>query len=191
MCCSVVPVVFQFFSDRSLEGAVDKWGWLLYPQREEEKGKGMRISTKGRYAVRAMLDLALHGQEGPVRRVDIADRQHISANYIAQLFLDLQEAGLVVSVKGPGGGYVLAKSPADIRVGDIIRAVEGPIALVECVAPSEEPCPLASDCVTRKIWKEASEAISEVLNGITLDDLRLQACQLAPHRSELCQEICQ
>lgn len=137
----------------------------------------MRLSTKGRYAVRAMVDLALHDQQAPTPRAEIANRQDLSADYIAQLFLDLQEAGLVRGVKGPGGGYVLEKDPEEIRVGDIIRAVEGPIALVDCVAPGEaSSCPLASQCVTRQLWQKASDAISETLNNITLEDLRAQAC---------------
>jgi Rrf2 family protein len=139
----------------------------------------MQLSTKGRYAVRAMVDLALQEQGKPVPRVDIAERQRLSADYIAQLFLDLQKAGLVRGVKGPGGGYVLEKPPAEIRVGDIIRAVEGPIALVDCVKPGgETSCPMAAQCVTRNLWQRTSNAISETLNDITLEDLRSQACEL-------------
>ena len=139
----------------------------------------MRLSTKGRYAVRAMMDLAVHNAEGPVTRADIACRQDLSADYIAQLFAKLQDAGLVRGVKGPGGGYVLDKQPTDIRVGDIIRAVEGPIALVDCVGPAgDKACEHTDYCVTRKLWQAASDAISEVLNGITLEELRTEACEL-------------
>ncbi|MBN1179375.1 MAG: Rrf2 family transcriptional regulator [Anaerolineae bacterium] len=139
----------------------------------------MKLSTKGRYAVRAMIDLAIHAEEGPVARADISCRQDISADYMARLFINLQDAGLVRGIKGPGGGYMLMRSPSEISVGDIVRAVEGPIALVSCVEPGgERACEYADRCVTRQIWQRASEAIADVLNGITLEELSAQACDL-------------
>ena len=139
----------------------------------------MRLSTKGRYALRAMLDLALHADEGPISREDIARRQEISAFYLAQLFNKLSKAGLALSVKGPGGGYVLARCPEEISVGDIIRAVEGPIALVHCVVPEDETaCPRAEGCVARLLWKRLSKEVAELMDSITLKDLCEQAMEL-------------
>ena len=107
----------------------------------------MQITTRGRYALRAMLDVALHTEGGPVSRRDIAVRQEVSADYVAQLFRGLSAAGLVLGVKGPGGGYRLARDAGLIRVGDIVRAVEGPIAMTRCVLPScEPPCYRADGC---------------------------------------------
>lgn len=136
----------------------------------------MRLSTRGRYALRAMIDLALHADEGPVLRSDIADRQEISADYVEQLFVKLRKAGFIESVKGPGGGYTLAKSADQIRAGDIIRTVEGPIALVHCVAPGQEAvCHRVDSCVTHLLWKRLSDKVAEVLDSVTLKDLCDQA----------------
>ena len=139
----------------------------------------MRLSTRGRYALRAMIDLALHANEGPVPRSDIAERQEVSAHYIEQLFVKLRRAGFIESVRGPGGGYMLAQSADQIRAGDIIRTVEGPIALVHCVAPQQEAaCHRADSCVTHLLWKRLSDRVAEVLDSITLKDLCDQAREL-------------
>jgi len=139
----------------------------------------MHISTRGRYALRALLDVALHAQQGPVSRSEIAVRQEISAEYIAQLFRSLAAAGLVRGVKGPGGGYVLTCDPAEIRVGDVVRAVEGPIAAVDCVQSNKLPiCDRLDGCVTHQVWVELSIAIAEFLDSITLRDLCQRAHQL-------------
>ena len=136
----------------------------------------MQISTKGRYALRAMIDLGLHIDQGTVLRKDIAERQEISSHYIGQLFMTLRKAGFIESVKGPGGGYVLAQDADKIRAGDIIRAVEGPIALVQCVGPNpEKVCYRMEDCVTYLLWKRLSKTIEEVLDSVTLKDLCDQA----------------
>jgi Rrf2 family cysteine metabolism transcriptional repressor len=132
----------------------------------------MHISTRGRYALRAILDLALHADEGPVLRQDIAVRQGISAEYIAQLFRRLAAVGLVKGVKGPGGGYILGRDAATIRVGDVLRAVEGPIAAVHCALPDDPtPCYRLGACVTRLLWVQLSEAVAEFLDSVTLRDL--------------------
>jgi Rrf2 family cysteine metabolism transcriptional repressor len=139
----------------------------------------MRLSTRGRYALRAMIDLALHANEGPVLRSDIAERQEISAHYIEQLFVKLRKAGLIESVRGPGGGYILAQSADQIRAGDIIRTVEGPIALVHCVAPQKEAaCHRADNCVTHLLWRRLSSKVAEVLDSVTLRELCDQALEL-------------
>ena len=139
----------------------------------------MRISTRGRYALRAMVDLALHTDEGLVSRRDIATRQGISADYVAQLFRRLRAAGLVKGVKGPGGGYRLARDAETIRAGDVVRAVEGPVAVVHCIVPGDEPsCNRVDRCVTRLLWKRLSEAMTEFLDSVTLKDLCNEARQL-------------
>jgi len=141
----------------------------------------MRISTRGRYALRAMVDLAQHGHHSPVSRQDISERQELSADYVAQLFRHLQSAGLVEGVKGPGGGYRLVRGPSLIRAGDVVRAVEGPVAVVHCTlpCPDEGPaCRRVDRCVTHLLWKRVSEAVTEVLDSVTLKDLADQAKQL-------------
>lgn len=138
----------------------------------------MRISTRGRYALRAMIDLAQHGDNGPVSRQDIAKRQEISADYLAQLFMPLQSAGLVEGVKGPGGGYRLLRDPSLICAGDVVRAVEGPVAVVDCTLPCPDEGPSCSRldrCVAHLLWKRVSEAVTEVLNSVTLSDLADEA----------------
>jgi Rrf2 family cysteine metabolism transcriptional repressor len=142
----------------------------------------LRISTKGRYALRAMLDLAQHETDAPVLRQEIAERQGLSAAYVAQLFRHLQAAGLVEGVKGPGGGYRLARSAATITAGDIVRAVEGPIAVVECIlyGPDEQAsCYRLDRCVAHVLWKRLTEAVSGILDTVTLKDLAEQAQQLS------------
>lgn len=132
----------------------------------------MRITTAGRYAVRSMLDLALHDGPNPVLRQDISDRQQISAEYIAQLFRLLAQDGLVKSVLGPGGGYHLGQQAESIRIGDIIRCVEGPFAAVACLDPNlKEACCRESTCVTRTLWIKLSQVIEEFLDGVTLTEL--------------------
>ncbi|PWH15149.1 MAG: AsnC family transcriptional regulator [Ardenticatenia bacterium] len=149
----------------------------------------MRISTRGRYALRALLDVALHESAGPVSRQDIATRQEISAEYLAQLFRSLATAGLVRGVKGPGGGYVLGRDPATIRVGDVLRAVEGPIAAVHCAIPqtsNRRRCRRIDSCVTHLVWEQMSITINNMLDSVTLKDLCLKACELAGLETSAC-----
>jgi len=134
----------------------------------------VRISTRGRYALRAMVDLAQHASGRPVPRHDIAARQEISADYTAQLFRRLQSAGLVQGVKGPGGGYLLTRRAAQISVGEIVRAVEGPLTLVDCAAADLDggnPCSRVDGCITRLVWKRLAETVAELLDSINLQDL--------------------
>ena len=146
----------------------------------------MQISTKGRYALRAMIDLGLHMDQGPVLRKDIAERQEISSDYIGQLFVELRRAGFIESVKGPGGGYVLAQDADKIKAGGIIRAVEGPIALVHCVSPNpEDVCHRMADCAAHLLWKRLSKTVEEVLDSVTLKDLCDQAREIAEARASV------
>ncbi len=133
----------------------------------------MQISTRGRYALRAIIDLALHADDGPVLRRDIAARQEISADYVAQLFRHLRTAGLVKGIKGPGGGYILARDATTISAGDVVQAVEGPIAVTNCVVPGNTSnCRRVEECVARAVWQRVSQAMEGVLNEISLADLR-------------------
>jgi len=130
----------------------------------------MKLSTRGRYAARAMLDLALNYRQEPVVLSAVARRQQISEQYLEQLIVPLKVAGLVRSVRGPNGGFMLAKPPSLIRISHIIRAVEGSTAMVECV-DNPQACPLADDCLTRGVWVKATEAVNNVFSSITLQDL--------------------
>lgn len=132
----------------------------------------MRLSTKGRYGVKAMFDLALSYGEGPIALNSIAERQNISVHYLEQLFASLRKAGLVKSVRGAQGGYTLAEKPQEITVGDIIRTLEGPLAPAECVIDDESnECDRADCCVTRVIWEKIRDSINEVVDSITLQDM--------------------
>ncbi|MGE5405438.1 MAG: RrF2 family transcriptional regulator [Candidatus Saccharibacteria bacterium] len=135
----------------------------------------MKLSTKGRYGLRAMLDMALHQDQGPITVNSIADREGLSDRYLEQLMVPLKKVGLVKSVRGAQGGYILAKEPKDITVGDIIRALEGPVAPVDCVSEDRpEECSRSEACVTRIVWAKIRDSISEVLDSFTLEDLVIE-----------------
>lgn len=135
----------------------------------------MKISTKGRYSVTALYELALRYGEGPVSLKSVAQSQGLSENYLEQLMVPLRRAGIVQSIRGAQGGYMLAKSPAEITISSIIIAVEGPIAVVDClladVDAAEQKCSKACACVTRGIWEKVCDSITEVLESITLQTL--------------------
>ncbi|MDW7673150.1 MAG: Rrf2 family transcriptional regulator [Bacillota bacterium] len=139
----------------------------------------MKLSTKGEYGVRAMFDIAMRHGEGPISLKSIAERQDISEHYLEQLIAGLRKAGLVRSIRGAQGGYILAREPDEIKVGDIIRVLEGPIAPVDCVCEEEpEKCNRAESCVTRGIWAKLRDSISNVLDSITLADMCQEAAEL-------------
>ncbi len=129
----------------------------------------MKLTTKGRYAVTAMLDLALRYDKGAVTLADIAKRQGISLSYLEQLFAKLRRSGLVDSVRGPGGGYTLAMEPAKISVAEIIVAINENIDATRC--GGEKNCHGDETCLTHQLWEDLSTRIYEFLNGITLGDL--------------------
>lgn len=134
----------------------------------------MKLSTKGRYGVAAMYDLALHYGQGPISLKSVAQRQGISEHYLEQLMGTLRKAGYVKSVRGAQGGYTLTREPAAITVGDIIRIMEGPIAPVDCLlaeAADNKYCLRAGHCVTRGVWAKVRDSIAAVLDGISLADL--------------------
>lgn len=131
----------------------------------------MRISTKGRYAIRLMIDLAENYSGVPIRLKDVAARQEISEKYLEQIISILNKAGCVRSVRGPQGGYTLARTPEEYTVGMILRLTEGSLAPVECVEPDAPPCAREDNCVTRILWNKLNEAISSVVDTTTLEDL--------------------
>jgi Rrf2 family iron-sulfur cluster assembly transcriptional regulator len=132
----------------------------------------MRLSTKGRYAVMAMVDLAATSKGSPVALADVAERQEISLSYLEQLFAKLRKGGLVKSVRGPGGGYLLAH-PADVmRISDIILAVDEPIRATRCSAGSSTGCRTnKSRCLTHDLWEELGNQIHLYLSGVTVADV--------------------
>ena len=131
----------------------------------------MKISTKGRYALRLMLDLALNNTGETIRIKDIAARQEISEKYLEQIIAVLNKAGFVKSVRGPQGGYRLARKPKDYTVGMILRLTEGSLAPVPCLDDDPNECNRQEDCVTIFIWEKLYEAINSVVDGFTLADL--------------------
>ncbi len=134
----------------------------------------MKLSTKGRYGVAAMYDLALHYGQGPISLKSVAQRQGISEHYLEQLMGVLRKAGYVKSLRGSQGGYTLTKDPAQITVGDIITIMEGPIAPVDCLLTDDivnTYCERAGACVTRGVWAKVRDSINNVLNSISLADL--------------------
>ncbi|MCW5698671.1 MAG: Rrf2 family transcriptional regulator [Rhodospirillales bacterium] len=132
----------------------------------------MKLSTKGRYAVMAMADLAYNGNGKPVTLAEIADRQEISLSYLEQLFGRLRRAGLVSSVRGPGGGYLLGRSLAETRVADIIMAVDEPIKATRCTPGSPMGCHThRGRCLTHDLWEELGNQIYLYLSSVTLADI--------------------
>lgn len=132
----------------------------------------MKLSTKGRYGLRAMIDLARYSEKEPVSISSVAARQEISEGYLEQMMSLLKRAGLVKSIRGAGGGYILAKDMREISVGDILRALEGNLEPVRCAAfYSEEGCMASEGCVTKYVWQKINESINQTVDEIKLDEL--------------------
>lgn len=133
----------------------------------------MKLSTKGRYGLRAMVDLAANGQQGAVSISSIAARESLSEHYLEQLMSKLKKAGLIRSVRGAQGGYTLAKEPAEISVGEILRALEGDLTPVACAAIDgvEGSCDSEHTCVTKYVWQQISDSINRTVDHIFLDKL--------------------
>jgi Rrf2 family iron-sulfur cluster assembly transcriptional regulator len=129
----------------------------------------MRLTTKGRYAVTAMLDLAVHHSEGPIALADISERQGISLSYLEQLFAKLRKTGLVASTRGPGGGYNLNKDAAEIAVADVIAAVDEAVDATRC--GGSKNCQGEVRCLTHDLWEDLSEQIRSFLSSVSLADL--------------------
>lgn len=130
----------------------------------------MKISTRTRYGMRAILELALAHNEQPLQIKSIAERQKISNKYLEQLVAIMKSAGLVRSIRGPHGGYLLAKPPGEIKLSEVFRILEGPVLTVECV-DHKEICANCADCITRQLWMQMNDAIFNVLDNRTLQDL--------------------
>ncbi len=135
----------------------------------------MKLSTKGRYGLRAMVDLALHYDEGYISLRHIAERQEISEGYLEQVFAMLKKEGLVRSARGAQGGYKLSYRPEDITVGMVLRALEGSLAPVDCVdGVNPSRCSRYDECVTKLIWEKMRDCLDEVVDSISLKDLILK-----------------
>lgn len=130
----------------------------------------MKLSTRSRYGLRMVLDMAQHGEDGPVQIGSIAKRQDISVKYLEQLIIPLKKANYIESVRGPKGGHMLSKSPEEITVGEIVELLEGGINLANCIG-NPDVCERHEGCLTRAIWEEATEAIHDRLNAITLSEM--------------------
>ncbi|MEG6616078.1 Rrf2 family transcriptional regulator [Peptococcaceae bacterium 1198_IL3148] len=145
----------------------------------------MKLSTKGHYGLRAMFDLALNYGKGPIPLKMVAERQQLSDNYLEQLIASLRKAGLVKSIRGSQGGYVLARSPEDITVGDIIRVLEGPIAPLECVNEDEPgDCDQLHYCISRNVWAKVRDSITDVIDSINLADMCREAKKIEQSNQE-------
>ena len=129
----------------------------------------MKLTSKGRYAVTAMLDVALHSQHGPVPLADISERQEISLSYLEQLFSRLRRESLVTSIRGPGGGYLLGRDATDIAVGQVIKAVDETVDATRCQGNSN--CQNGQRCLTHNLWRDLSDRIELFLDNITLGEL--------------------
>ncbi len=134
-------------------------------------GMNMKISTKGRYALRLMLDLATYNTGEPVSIKDIAKRQQISEKYLEQIISILNKAGYVRSIRGAQGGYLLKKEPKEYTVGMILRLTEGDLAPVSCVGQEGAECERRDACVTVRIWEQINDAVNQVVDNITLENL--------------------
>ena len=138
----------------------------------------MKISTQSRYGLRALFDIAYHSAGQSTQVKDISSRQAISPRYIEQIFQRLKKAGIIESIRGPSGGYYLAKKVDEISVGDIVRATEGKIELVHCSGSRKspaKPCERMGQCVVRDVWLEASHRLMSYLDSVTLEDLCREA----------------
>jgi Rrf2 family protein len=132
----------------------------------------MKLSTKGEYASRAMLEMALHFDEGALHIREISSAQDIPERFLEQILLQLKRAGYLRSRKGPHGGYFLAKSPSRISVAEVIRVMDGPLAPIGCVSVTAKAfCPREGDCGLKGLWKEVRDAIASILERTTFEDL--------------------
>lgn len=150
----------------------------------------MKISTKGRYGLRALIDLAQYSEIEPVSISSIASRQGISERYLEQLMTLLKKAELIKSIRGAGGGYILAKDMSEISVGDVLRALEGSLEPVECAAFSQEAsCEAAGGCVTKYVWQKINESINRTVDEISLKQL-VEESKNVNHTETLAQKKC-
>ncbi len=150
----------------------------------------MRLSTKGQYAVRAIVTLSCHDPGRPVTLKAISKEEGISLSYLEQLFVKLRRGAIVKSVRGPGGGYVLAKPPSEISVGEVISVVEEPLNPVACLDDDSEVCVRANKCITQRVWKGLAEKMVEFLNSISIESLRNEVQSLSTDTQSPLNELC-
>lgn len=145
----------------------------------------VKLSTKGKYGVKALFELAMHQGNSPVSLKTIAERQDLSEHYLEQLVAPLRKAGLVTSVRGAQGGYMLSRPADQITVGDIIRVLEGPIGYSDCATEvgAQNGCENVDNCLAHGVWEKVRDAIVRVVDGITLSDLVEQARAEAEHQN--------
>jgi Rrf2 family transcriptional regulator, cysteine metabolism repressor len=150
----------------------------------------MRLSTKGEYASRAMLELARRYRKGPVHSRQISEAQEIPPRFLEQILLLLKRAGYLKSRKGQKGGYVLAKPPDAINVAEIIRVMDGPLAPIDCVSVmAHETCPMENTCGLRWLWKDVRDAVAEILEKTTFADLAAKSHPAVLHEAGMTPEI--
>ena len=148
----------------------------------------MKLSTKGRYAVMAMADIASSGGDSPVSLAEISQRQDISQEYLEQIFAKLRKCGLVESARGPGGGYKLARDMEDIRIADIVSAADEPLQITRCQGDAIEGCVAGGQCITHDLWSSLGRQVYSFLAAITLGDVvnkRNLALQAAVRRAKV------
>lgn len=150
----------------------------------------MKLSTKGRYGLRALIDLALYSEEEPVSIQSIAKRQNISESYLEQLVRKMRTAGLVISVRGAAGGYQLARAASEISVGDVLRALEGDLDAVSCSAGSVQGCEGADLCVTRYVWERINDSITQAVDSIGIDQL-VEESRKVREKGQLSTQVCE
>ena len=134
----------------------------------------MKLSTKGRYGLRAFVDIAIYSEKEPVSLAEVAKRQDISISYLEQLMTKLKKANLVEAVRGASGGYVLTRKPEEISVGDVLRALEGDLSPVECATEEEScehSCGATGHCTTRLVWKKINDSVNGTINNIFISEL--------------------
>ncbi len=152
----------------------------------------MKLSTKGRYGLRALIDLAVYCEEEAVSIQSIAKRQNISDRYLEQLMGKLKRAGLVTSVRGAGGGYRLARPSGKISVGDALRALEGNLDAVTCPGNvDEQGCEGADICVTRYVWKKINDSITQAVDSIMIEQLVEESRRIQKERGRICSQSCE
>ena len=149
----------------------------------------MKLSTKGRYGLRALIDLALYSEEEPVSIQSIAKRQNLSESYLEQLVRKMRTAGLVSSVRGAGGGYQLSRPADEISVGDVLRALEGNLDAVSCNAKTEG-CEGADLCVTKYVWARINESITHTVDSISIEQL-LEESRKIRNKGQVCVQTCE
>ena len=148
----------------------------------------MKISTRGRYALRLMMDIAMNGKEEPVRIKDIARRQEISEKYLEQIVSVLNKAGFVKSSRGPQGGYRLMRAPQEYTAGSILHLIEGSLAPVACMDMEENDCPRHERCATLLLCQKLHEAMQDVIDHVSLADLIKKQRELDAKMSQHCSE---